>query len=98
MSRVVKPGGLIGILEFGNPNPIIGKLYNLYRRIIIPPLGWILTGNRKAYSYLASSTKEFPCGNEFINLAMATSCFSNARFRKIFGGIVYIYILQVKGD
>jgi demethylmenaquinone methyltransferase/2-methoxy-6-polyprenyl-1,4-benzoquinol methylase len=98
IARVVKPCGLIGILEFGNPNPVIGKLYDIYRKILIPPLGWILTGNHKAYSYLASSTKEFPFGSNFISLALETNCFSNARYRKIFGGIVYIYILQVRGD
>jgi demethylmenaquinone methyltransferase / 2-methoxy-6-polyprenyl-1,4-benzoquinol methylase len=60
ISRVLKKGGKLLILESGVPeNIIIRFFYNLYLRIILIPLGGIISGNWKAYKYLAYSAANF---------------------------------------
>ncbi|HSN68991.1 MAG TPA: ubiquinone/menaquinone biosynthesis methyltransferase, partial [Thermoanaerobaculia bacterium] len=50
MARVVRPGGRVMVLEFGQPSaPGFRPLYNLYSRKVLPIIGGVLTGNRRAY-------------------------------------------------
>ena len=46
MARVVKPGGKVMILEFGQPKGLMGAIYEWYSRYIIPFIGGLLTGNK----------------------------------------------------
>lgn len=58
--RVLRPGGVFGILELTQPaNPIIRWGHGLYLKGFLPVLGKWLTDNREAYSYLCSSIKSF---------------------------------------
>jgi len=60
MSRVLKPGGRLLILESADPeNRIIGFFYRIYLRIILVPLGGLLSGDWRAYRYLAGSSAGF---------------------------------------
>lgn len=60
MTRVLKPGGRLLILESARPeNRVIALLYDLYLSLILIPLGGIISGNRKAYRYLAGSSSGF---------------------------------------
>jgi demethylmenaquinone methyltransferase/2-methoxy-6-polyprenyl-1,4-benzoquinol methylase len=58
--RVLRPGGQIGILDCNQPNGLIGALYNLYFKTILPRLGGLISGNSRAYSYLPASVERFP--------------------------------------
>ena len=44
--RVLKPGGEVGILDFGEPGGVMGKLYRFYFRKILPRLGTLISGVR----------------------------------------------------
>lgn len=58
--RVLKPGGVFGILELTQPaNPMIRWGHGLYLRGFLPVLGKWLTDNREAYHYLCNSIKSF---------------------------------------
>lgn len=58
--RVLRPGGVFGILELTQPaNPIIRWGHGLYLKGFLPLLGKLFTDNREAYSYLCSSIKNF---------------------------------------
>ena len=46
--RVLKPGGQLGILEFSEPGGLIGKIYALYFRRILPAIGRIICGTRRS--------------------------------------------------
>jgi demethylmenaquinone methyltransferase/2-methoxy-6-polyprenyl-1,4-benzoquinol methylase len=60
MSRVLKPGGRLLILESANPeNRITGFFYRFYMHIFLVPLGGLLSGNWQAYRYLAGSSAGF---------------------------------------
>lgn len=60
LSRVLRPGGQIGILECNQPSGLSGALYNLYFHHILPLVGGWISGNRAAYAYLPASVARFP--------------------------------------
>lgn len=58
--RVLKPGGNLVILESSKPESHFWRLFNnIYLRFILPYLGGLLSGNLKAYSYLAKSSRNY---------------------------------------
>jgi demethylmenaquinone methyltransferase / 2-methoxy-6-polyprenyl-1,4-benzoquinol methylase len=92
MARVVRPGGRVIVLEFGQPsNRIAGTLYKNYRRHFLPRLGGAVTGERGAYEYLESSAARFPCGDDFVALMRNAATFASIEFRPLTFGIAYLY-------
>ena len=67
ISRVLRPGGEIGILDFSAPKGILGKLYRFYFKQILPRVGALLSGSREAYTYLPSSVEKFPEPKEMLD-------------------------------
>ena len=67
MLRVLRPGGSIGILEFGMPRgAILAKLYRFYFCDILPRMAcWISRDRTGAYAYLPRSVVAF---DEMIDL------------------------------
>jgi demethylmenaquinone methyltransferase/2-methoxy-6-polyprenyl-1,4-benzoquinol methylase len=60
MSRVLKPGARLLILESAVPqSAFISFFYRIYLRLILVPLGGMLSGDWKAYRYLAGSSSGF---------------------------------------
>src|SRR5256885_16597247 len=69
LARVVRPGGRVVVLEFGQPQSRpVNYVYDLYSRRLLPRLGGAITGERAAYEYLESSSPRFPCGEDFPDL------------------------------
>ncbi|HEY0591810.1 MAG TPA: bifunctional demethylmenaquinone methyltransferase/2-methoxy-6-polyprenyl-1,4-benzoquinol methylase UbiE [Thermoanaerobaculia bacterium] len=92
MARVVRPGGRVMVLEFGQPRAaVIGPLFGFYSRKVLPKIGGVLTGNRDAYDYLDRSAGAFPCGDAFAALMRATGAFESIEWRAYTGGIAYAY-------
>jgi len=58
--RILKPGGNVLILESSVPaNFMIRFFYRIYLKIFLVPLGGLISGSWKAYSYLAGSSANF---------------------------------------
>lgn len=92
MLRVLKPGGRLMILEFGQPqNPVFGGLYRWYSKNILPTVGGLITGKKNAYSYLEKSSALFPCGQAFAELIQHSGPVSSVAVRPLSFGIAYIY-------
>ena len=92
LGRVVKSGGRVMVLEFGQPtNPVISAGYDWYRAHILPRLGGMVTGQRGAYEYLESSAAKFPCGDAFASLMRSTGAFSSIDHQRLSFGIAYLY-------
>ena len=92
MTRVVKRGGRVMILEFGQPRRrAFGRAYNLYTRHILPRLGGTLTGDRDAYEYLQTSAGRFPCGDDFVALMRESAQFASVEYVPLTFGIAYLY-------
>ncbi|MDX1673007.1 MAG: ubiquinone/menaquinone biosynthesis methyltransferase, partial [Balneolaceae bacterium] len=96
MARVVRPGGRVVVLEFGQPRGILKYPYELYSQYIMPAIGGLISGNREAYTYLPRTSAKFPAGDRFIDLMEQADCFSETRFEKLTAGIAYIYLGTVR--
>lgn len=91
MHRVLRPGGLVVVLEFGQPHgKVLGPLYRLYSRCILPRVGRWVSGHHEAYTYLPRTAAVFPAGARFVQ-ALASANFINVQARPLSGGIVYLY-------
>jgi demethylmenaquinone methyltransferase/2-methoxy-6-polyprenyl-1,4-benzoquinol methylase len=65
--RVLRPGGEVGILDFSEPKGVLGKLYRLYFRHLLPRIGTIVSGVRGPYAYLPASVERFPEPEEMLD-------------------------------
>jgi demethylmenaquinone methyltransferase/2-methoxy-6-polyprenyl-1,4-benzoquinol methylase len=92
MARVLKPGGALVVLEFGQPPGVLfGALYRWYSKWIMPHIGGGLTGNKDAYNYLPETAAEFPCGQRFVD--QLTQCgYVNSSVQTLTFGIAYLYV------
>ncbi|HEY5892920.1 MAG TPA: ubiquinone/menaquinone biosynthesis methyltransferase [Chthoniobacterales bacterium] len=66
--RVVRPGGLVLVLDFSMPGPVLRPFYRFYLQKILPRIAGWLTGDRSAYDYLSESIEAFPRGRKMICL------------------------------
>ncbi|MGH9406880.1 MAG: bifunctional demethylmenaquinone methyltransferase/2-methoxy-6-polyprenyl-1,4-benzoquinol methylase UbiE [Terriglobia bacterium] len=94
MRRVLKPGGVIAILEFSRVRwPIFGRLFGLYFAHVLPLLGTWLSGVRGPYQYLHDSVSGFP-DQETLAARMRTAGFSDVSFRNLMGGVAALHTGQ----
>lgn len=92
LRRVLKPGGILAILEFSQPpNPAFAALYNWYSRRILPIIGGALSGSRDAYAYLPESVRKFPPAGELATM-MTCAGFRDVRFERMTFGIVALHL------
>ena len=92
LARVVRSGGRVIILEFGQPpNRFFRKLYEFYSARVLPRLGGVITGKQDAYEYLESSAAQFPCGDEFVTMMRESAAFETVEYTRLTGGIAYLY-------
>jgi demethylmenaquinone methyltransferase/2-methoxy-6-polyprenyl-1,4-benzoquinol methylase len=92
LARVIKPGGRLAILEFGQPRlPGIRTLYSWYFRYLLPLVGRMISKHQSAYSYLPASVGAFPPPSDFCRVLAATG-FSHVRAVPLTLGIVYLFI------
>ena len=60
MTRVVRPGGRVVVLEFSTPRLAPFRLlHRLYMRFAVPWIGRVVSGRREAYEYLSRSVPSF---------------------------------------
>ncbi|MFO8068038.1 MAG: bifunctional demethylmenaquinone methyltransferase/2-methoxy-6-polyprenyl-1,4-benzoquinol methylase UbiE [Bacteroidales bacterium] len=89
--RILKPGGMFYILEFGMPrNWFVRGVYKIYFVKLLPFIGKIFSKDKKAYSYLPKSVEKFIYGDEFVDI-LKNAGFENVRYRKLSMGITYLY-------
>ena len=94
IARVLKPGGRLAILEFGQPRiPGVRTLYSWYFRYLLPLVGRLVSKHQSAYSYLPASVGTFPPPAEFCRILSATG-FSQVRAVPLTFGIVYLFVAR----
>ena len=94
MYRVLKPGGKLMCLEFSKPTwPVFRWLYDFYSFYIMPFLGELLVGSKKAYTHLPESIRMFPLPNELSKLLKEIG-FSRITYRRLTNGIAVIHLAE----
>jgi len=91
MRRVLKPRGVVAILEFSLPQSgLVREIYRFYFRRILPRLGNWLSGVQGPYSYLPASVELFPDCDEFAEWMRAAG-FGEVRYERWTGGTVALH-------
>lgn len=91
-SRVLKPGGVLAILEFSQPQGLVMKTaYGVYSRVIMPAVGSFISGRRDAYAYLPDSIRKFPSPVQLVAM-MQSSGFTKVTYELLTGGIAALHI------
>jgi demethylmenaquinone methyltransferase / 2-methoxy-6-polyprenyl-1,4-benzoquinol methylase len=88
--RVLRPGGECGILDFGEPKGLMGAVYRVYFKQILPKVGTLISGVRGPYAYLPASVERFPRPLEMM-VRMKKAGFSEASWTPFTFGIVGLY-------
>lgn len=92
--RVLKPNGTLLVLEFSNPRKFpIEQLYRFYSKYILPTIGWIISRDRAAYTYLPESIKAFPDGEKFLHICSSVG-YNETKWIPLTMGICSIYIAK----
>ena len=92
ISRVLKPDGVLVILETSNPTKFPFKQgYKLYTNLFLPIVGKLFSKDKVAYSYLSESANSFPFGEAFNNILQKNG-FNNTEHTPITFGVATIYI------
>lgn len=92
--RVLRPGGLLVVLEFSTPRmPLFRTLYRFYSHRVLPVIGGRISKDRRAYEYLPASVDEFPAPVRFAELLVKAG-FVHCRSRSQSFGIAQIYTAQ----
>ncbi|MBM3934680.1 MAG: bifunctional demethylmenaquinone methyltransferase/2-methoxy-6-polyprenyl-1,4-benzoquinol methylase UbiE [SAR202 cluster bacterium] len=89
MTRVIRPGGRVVILEIVRKEGIFGKLFSIYFRKVTPWMGALFAGEREAYTYLPESVQGFMSARELADL-MRNAGLQNVRIKKLAMGTVAI--------
>ncbi|HXV03575.1 MAG TPA: class I SAM-dependent methyltransferase [Gaiellaceae bacterium] len=90
LARVVRPGGTIGMQEFGLPRGLARAAWELYVRIGLPALGAVVSpGWRRVGSFLGPSIRDFHRGTDLPRL-WADAGIEDVRARRLSlgGGLV----------
>ncbi len=90
--RVLSSNGRFIIVESSQPKmELIRKLFHLYLRWFVFRVGYLLSGDRGAYNYLAESAARFYTAEELQGM-MIKAGFRQVFFRSLFLGAIAIHV------
>ena len=91
IARVLKPTGVLVILETSNPTNFPFKQgYKFYTNFILPLVGKLFSKDKVAYTYLSESANSFPFGEVFNNI-LRKNGFSDVKHNPVTFGVATIY-------
>jgi demethylmenaquinone methyltransferase/2-methoxy-6-polyprenyl-1,4-benzoquinol methylase len=97
VGRVLRPGGLLLVLEFSRPRGVLAPLLAWWAGSVPPLLGRALSGDGEAYRYLPRSVAEFPSGHDF-EAVLARVGYEGVRHRRLTGGVATLYEARTRAD
>ena len=93
LRRVLRPDGLLAILECAEPEGALGPLYRLYARRVLPLIGAALSGQADAYAYLPDSVSKFP-RPEALSTLLRGAGFAHVSCRLMTFGVVSLHLAR----
>lgn len=90
--RVLKPGGVFLNLETSQPpSPLLRRLFHLYIRAVVKTVGYLISGSRAGYKYLAYTIPRFYGAEEFAGF-LRKSGFRQVQVTALLRGIAAIHV------
>jgi demethylmenaquinone methyltransferase/2-methoxy-6-polyprenyl-1,4-benzoquinol methylase len=90
-ARVLEPGGLLVVLEFGRPSSrVLASAYALYFHKVLPRIGGLVSGDGEAYRYLPRSVSTWP-GPAAFQEEIEAAGFEECGHRPLSGGIAFLH-------
>ena len=91
MYRVLRPGGMIAVLELSTPtSPLVRPLYRLYTSTLVPLAGRLVSHDTSAYSYLPASIAAVPQGETMLDILRSVG-FRDCKVRTFTFGTCSLY-------
>lgn len=94
--RVLREGGEVGILDFGQPRGALSAVYGFYFRRVLPRVGTWISGVRGPYAYLPASVGRFPAPEAMLE-RMRAAGFVECSWTPYTFGIAGLYRGKVGG-
>jgi demethylmenaquinone methyltransferase/2-methoxy-6-polyprenyl-1,4-benzoquinol methylase len=92
MTRTLKPGGRLLILEFSKPVlKFLEPVYDFYSFNVLPILGELVAGDADSYQYLAESIRMHPDQEAMVKL-MTAAGLEDSHYFNLSGGIVALHM------
>jgi demethylmenaquinone methyltransferase/2-methoxy-6-polyprenyl-1,4-benzoquinol methylase len=89
--RVLKPGGIVIVLEFSKPKGFVFKtIYSFYFKYVLPTIGKLISKDTAAYKYLPDSVNAFPYGKAFTDILIKIG-FKETKCTELTFGVSSIY-------
>lgn len=90
MTRVLKPGGRLLVLEFSKVHESLKKPYDAYSFTLLPLLGKYVAKDEASYRYLAESIRMHP-DQETLKSMMAAAGLSRVEYFNLTAGVVALH-------
>lgn len=91
MSRVLRPGGRLLVLEFSKVAPPLRKAYDWYSFNVLPRIGQLVANDAQSYRYLAESIRMHPDQAELKSMMKAAG-FGHVDVHNLTGGVVALHV------
>lgn len=94
MYRVLKPGGHLLIVELATPPHFpMKQLFWLYSHVVMPSVGWLVSRDSRAYSYLPATMEAFPQA-EIVENTLNRIGFCDIRWKRFTFGLCTMFLAQ----
>jgi demethylmenaquinone methyltransferase/2-methoxy-6-polyprenyl-1,4-benzoquinol methylase len=90
MTRVLKPGGRLLVVEFSQVHPSLRKVYDVYSFNLLPFLGKYVAKDEASYRYLAESIRMHP-DQDTLKRMMETAGLSRVEYFNLTAGVVAVH-------
>lgn len=90
MYRVLKPGGILMVLEFSKVHKPLDKIYDLYSFKLLPLMGKFIANDSTSYQYLAESIRMHP-NQETLQQMMHQAGFNKVKYYNLTFGVTALH-------
>jgi demethylmenaquinone methyltransferase/2-methoxy-6-polyprenyl-1,4-benzoquinol methylase len=92
--RVLAPGGAFVIVETSQPpNRLLRALFHAYLKLVVAPVGSLISRHRTAYRYLSESARLFHSADEVAEMLTAAG-FTDVRYERLLGGVAALHVAR----